>query len=777
MKEASQQDELELSADYFKVLYRRLYQGALVRSGASAVMWLFALISYLTNETKINHFTGVSLSVLYLILINPPTLMILKRVKSIRSFKRISLLINILEVIGYTAIIYSLGGVEATFLTPIYAAVIVYVGVLGPRNYSYVIASICSVAFSFVVVSEYFGFLPIQRVVASFNAPSLTIITRLSVVIGLLFVVAYISALTSKILKKSKKELHEQNLELSVKTASLENVEMKLRDSKKYLEKGIEERTRELKIVNDRLEADITRRKQTEEALLKSEKKYRLHFENISDVIYSIDRNFKILSVSPSVERLLGYRPEELIGNRFQDFNVLAPDNYGNAYNDIMRVFSGETIPSSIYEFIAKDGKKLIGEVSGTPVYNNGKVVSIVSVARDITEKKAFEDQLRQAQKMESIGTLTGGIAHDFNNILGIIIGNTELALNDVPELTQAYYSLEEIKIASTRATNIVKHLLSFSRKTDHKLQPIEIALVIKDALKFLRSMIPTTIDIQQDILATGDTILANPTHINQVMMNLCINASHSMEQNDGNITVNAEQVTLDNNLTEDYPDLRSGKYVKVTVSDTGPGIDPEIIDRIFDPYFTTKEVGKGSGMGLAVVLGIVKNHNGAISVDSKPGQGTTFKILFPVTTEKPEIEKDTTEELLMGSETLLFIDDEPSIVSMVQRMLGRLGYQVETQTSSVEALEQFQTKPDHFDLVITDMTMPQMTGFILSEKIMKIRPDIPVIICTGNSALIDEERAKQMGIAAYIMKPIILTKISKTIREVLDRTKISSQQ
>ena len=261
-----------------------------------------------------------------------------------------------------------------------------------------------------------------------------------------------------------------------------------------------------------------------------------------------------------------------------------------------------------------------------------------VAIIDDITEMKTMEENLRHTHKMESIGTLTGGIAHDFNNILGIIVGNTELALDDVPERNPAHYNLKEIKTASLRATKIVKQLLSFTRRTDQNLQTIEIDVIIQDALKFLRSTIPTTIDIVQDIQVSGETILADPAQMNQILMNLCINAAQAMEQNGGQLTVNVEKVILDDHSAKDYPDLKSGSHIKITVGDTGPGIDHEVIDRIFDPYFTTREVGKGSGMGLAVVHGIVKNHNGAIFVDSKPGQGTRFTIFFPVAVKTPEI-------------------------------------------------------------------------------------------------------------------------------------------
>ncbi|WP_413882085.1 ATP-binding protein, partial [Desulfobacula sp.] len=378
--------------------------------------------------------------------------------------------------------------------------------------------------------------------------------------------------------------------------------------------------------------------------------------------------------------------------------------------------------------------------------------------------------KLQQAQKMESIGTLAGGIAHDFNNIMAIIVGNIELALDDVPKWNSAYSSLEEIKKASLRAKNIVKQLLSFSRKTDQEMQPIQIVSVIKDALKFLRSTIPTTIDIVPDICVTDETILADPTQINQIIMNLCINASQAMEQTGGDINVTVAKVILENNSAKEYPDLKSGDHVKIIVSDTGPGIDPEIIDQIFDPYFTTKDVGKGSGMGLAVVHGIVKNHNGAISVNSRLGKGTKFIIFFPITTEKSMVERKTTKDIPGGNETILFVDDEISIVKMVKRMFERFGYKIETATTPEEALGKFSLNPDHFDLVITDMTMPQMTGVKLSEKLMDIRKDIPIIVCTGHSTLVDEEKAKELGLAAYVMKPINMQETAQTIRKILDK-------
>jgi len=297
----------------------------------------------------------------------------------------------------------------------------------------------------------------------------------------------------------------------------------------------------------------------------------------------------------------------------------------------------------------------------------------------------------------------------------------------------------------------------------------MEFVPVIKDALKFLRSTIPTTIDIHEKISAIDETVFADPIQINQVVMNLCINASQAMEQTGGRLTISVEKVVSDEDSADKWPDLPKGDYVEVTVSDTGPGIDPKIIDRIFDPYFTTKEPGKGSGMGLAVVHGIVKNLGGFVFIDSEPGRGATFSLFLPLTAEKSEDETEPTADLSMGNETVLLVDDEKSLLYMTQEMLAHLGYQVKAEINPIDALALFQSKPDQFDLVITDMTMPQMTGVAFSKKLLAIRKDIPIIICTGHSALVDEEKAKNMGLAAFIMKPVNMQVLAQTIRKVLD--------
>ncbi|MEJ2655714.1 MAG: response regulator, partial [Desulfobacterales bacterium] len=383
-----------------------------------------------------------------------------------------------------------------------------------------------------------------------------------------------------------------------------------------------------------------------------------------------------------------------------------------------------------------------------------------------------LEAQLLQAQKMESIGTLTGGIAHDFNNLLNIILGNTEMAMEDCPASHPAKHNLSEIRIASLRARDVVKQLLSFSRKIDPKQEPVKLAELVKDTLKFLRATIPTNIEIRKNIPDdVDDAILADSTKINQVMINLFTNAAHAMEDTGGVIITGIENIYLDQIQAHGYPDLSPGNYVKLTVSDTGPGIGADIKDRIFDPYFTTKEVGKGTGIGLSVVHGIVKSYNGAITVNSEAGTGSTFSILFPVTKEKAVAETETEEELPTGNERILMVDDEASIVEIGRQRLERLGYHVTAMTDSLKALELFRSAPDQFDLVITDMTMPHITGDHLVKEILKIRPDMPTILCTGFSERIDEEKAKKIGVRQYIEKPFDKYNLSILVRQTLDHS------
>jgi CheY-like chemotaxis protein/anti-sigma regulatory factor (Ser/Thr protein kinase) len=338
------------------------------------------------------------------------------------------------------------------------------------------------------------------------------------------------------------------------------------------------------------------------------------------------------------------------------------------------------------------------------------------------------------------------------------------------------YANLKEIKSAGLRAAGIVKQLLNFSRKTHKEMKPIGAVAVIEDALKFLRSTMPTSIEIRKHLPDAEVTILADPIQINQVLMNICSNASQAMQETGGILKITVETESLQERIASSAFSIPSGDYLKIEVSDTGYGIDPDIIDRIFDPYFTTKDVGQGSGMGLAVVHGIVKNHQGAITVASQPGEGARFTVYLPVSSEKSVVEAKEPDKIPQDAESILFVDDEESIATMSGKILNRLGYKVETKTNPTEVLELFKSNPKHFDLVITDMTMPQMSGVELSGKLKEIRSDIPVIICTGHRSLVDEGKAKMAGTQGFIMKPIVKAEMAKMIRKVLDGAKTENQ-
>ncbi|MBW2622685.1 MAG: response regulator, partial [Deltaproteobacteria bacterium] len=361
-----------------------------------------------------------------------------------------------------------------------------------------------------------------------------------------------------------------------------------------------------------------------------------------------------------------------------------------------------------------------------------------------------------------------GGIAHDFNNILAAIMGNADMASYEIPENSPARYSIDQIIKAGFRARDLVTQILTFSRQSERELIPVNVSLIVKEALKLVRSSFPSTIEIKQRIDPEGDAVMADPTQLHQVLMNLCANARHTMREEGGVLEVSLGSVDIEPGSTAANRDVKPGSYLRLAVSDTGPGMEKEIKERIFDPYFTTKVKGEGTGLGLAVVLGIVKNYGGSIFVDSEVGQGTTFEILFPLVESRPDSEPKAEEALAQGHEMILFVDDEEQLCDLGVRMLNHLGYQVEAKTDSIEALELFRSNPDQYDMVITDMTMPHLTGEKLAKELRMIRPGIPIILCTGFSEMITEEKAKDVGINGFIQKPIGLSEIAQAIRNAL---------
>lgn len=383
-------------------------------------------------------------------------------------------------------------------------------------------------------------------------------------------------------------------------------------------------------------------------------------------------------------------------------------------------------------------------------------------------ERKALGRQLRQAQKMEAVGSLAGGIAHDFNNILSAVIGFTEMAMEDAPPDSFLSHNMEQVLQAGLRAKHLVQQILAFSRQSEHEMRPVQLSRIIKEACELLRASLPTTIDIRTDIRSEAFT-LGDPTQMHQVLMNLCTNAGHAMRAHGGHLTITLEEASLAETQAKRLPGMDAEAYIRLMIQDTGHGIPSTIMDRIFDPFFTTKEHTEGTGMGLSVAHGIIKSHKGAIDVESQPDQGTTFRIYLPQILPHEKDAAQDASPLPSGNECVLFVDDEAMLVDMSRQILERLGYQVTACTSSVEALQHFQKDPAAFDLVITDMTMPQMTGKELATAILKINPGIPIILCTGFSETITEEAAKRIGIQAFILKPIVMSDLAETMRMVLD--------
>ncbi|MFC1523781.1 ATP-binding protein [Thermodesulfobacteriota bacterium] len=384
-------------------------------------------------------------------------------------------------------------------------------------------------------------------------------------------------------------------------------------------------------------------------------------------------------------------------------------------------------------------------------------------------EKSGLESRLRQSQKMEAIGTLAGGIAHDFNNILTSMLGYTEMAKDDLPEGSPTVEDLENVTLAGRRAQKLIKQILTFSRQSETLRIPLQPQPIIKEVLKLLRSSIPETIEIHHHIEPRCGVIDADPTEIHQILMNLCTNAYHAMEESGGVLEVRLGCTDLfPDDLTDDL-DVEPGSYIKLTVSDTGKGIEKKIVDKIFDPYFTTKDVGKGTGLGLSVIYGIVKSYDGLIRVESEVGKGATFHVFIPVAKEEQYPEPEKIEAVPEGDEHILFVDDEKMVVEVGKEKLGKRGYSVTTRCSSIEALELFRANPERFDLVITDYVMPGMNGADLSRELMKIRSDIPIILCTGFSNKFSAETAQSIGIKGFVMKPIVIHQLEMTIRNILD--------
>ena len=512
---------------------------------------------------------------------------------------------------------------------------------------------------------------------------------------------------------------------------------------------------------------DVTIRKHSEEQLLRKAEEWEKTFDAIPDIITLQDKNMKIIRANQATFDFFQMEPEELLGatcySLFRQTTEPCEGCPGLA------TLADTKKHTNIIEHPSL-GKSF--HVCSAPVLDqDNKVQYFVYVAQDITEKKRLEGELFQAQKMEAIGTLAGGIAHDFNNILSAIVGYAELAKAKLPKTSQVVFDIDQVITAGERATELVRQILTFSRKANQQKKPLRIDLIINEALKLLRSSLPTTIDIQASIDKEASLVLADPTSIHQIVVNLCTNASHAIGNEKGELKVTLGRVYLEPEQIADKSKVQTGSFVVLTVQDDGKGMDGKTVARIFEPYFTTKKQGKGTGLGLAMIHGIVEEYNGFIEVKSAPGKGTTFQVYLPAMEEKRMVitDEENYSPLPTGNENILFIDDELAIVNSSRSILTSLGYNVTAETKSTKALVKFQASTGAFDLVITDQTMPDVTGVELAQVMLQQRPDLPIILCTGYTSAISEDEVYAIGIKSFVIKPLKTRMLAETVRRVLD--------
>lgn len=520
---------------------------------------------------------------------------------------------------------------------------------------------------------------------------------------------------------------------------------------------------------------DITERKRSEERLRESELRYRDFFQTSRDCVFISSPEGDWIDFNDAAVELFGYT------NRADLLRVKIQDLYEHPAQRtelLDRIREEGFIKDFPVNLRKKDGtiiQTLLTSVGRKDERN--KLLQHQGTIKDITGQRALEARLQRAHKMEAIGTLAGGIAHDFNNILGIIVGFTEMAMMALPDSSTPKRNLQQALDATRRAERLVKQIVSFRRPVPLARHPMEMSRIARDLLRFLRSSLPATIEIRDKVACTG-TVLGDASELQQLILNLCTNAGQAMRDQAGTLEISLQEVTVETARPLESGELAPGRYVKLVVEDTGHGIDPSIRHRIFDPYFTTKPTASSSGLGLSTVHGVVMNCNGALCVDSVPGQGTRFEIYLPAAEasmkrSEPEMERSVPG----GSGKILFVDDEPALAEVGKLMLERLGYQVVSTTDPLEALKIFTEDPQRFDAVVTDMTMPQMTGVELARKLMERRPDIPIMLCTGYSEHVDKERAERLGIRGFMMKPCTLRAYGDMVHRILGNQKDDSAE
>ena len=517
---------------------------------------------------------------------------------------------------------------------------------------------------------------------------------------------------------------------------------------------------------------DISERKAVEQALLKEKNKAERYL-NLAGVLFvGLDRQGRVNVVNDKACEVLQVSREQILGQDWFANHIPASEQ-----QQVRAVFdqlmTGDVEPVEYFEnsVLTSTGEERVLAWHNTIIVDEGRISGILGSGEDITVRKQLERQVLQSQKMEAIGTLAGGIAHDFNNILAAIMGYCELALESLPEKNPVRHDIDEVLGAGRRATELVKQILTFSRQAEESLADVDLAPVLKEAIKLMRATLPASIGLEVHVPDDLPIVQADPTQVHQVLMNLCTNAKHALPDQNGEIIIRiGDRQVAQQGDVELCPQLAAGHYVEIQVSDNGCGMDVDLQSRIYEPFFSTREVGLGTGLGLAVVHGIVSRHQGEIGLVSGPGQGSSFHVFFPVSTGGLDTPGPEEQRLPKGREHIVVVDDDRQLAAMLAKMLERLGYRVDACHTGQQVLAMLAEESQEMDLLITDMTMPEMTGAQLAEQVLARRPQLPIILCTGFSELINEELAKKAGMAAYLMKPVSREKLAQTVRQVLDR-------
>lgn len=744
-------DPKTLRQDHLDRLFKTHLQGACVRSGAGVLIWLFTLAAFWSGAISRTCFMGASVVLLYLIAINFPMLAVIGKVKKRIVFEYLSLLINALEIVGYTGFIYFVGGFRATYLTPIYAVMIFYVGVLAPTRFPFILAALCSLAFSFMVYLEHFGYIPHQNVFMKYDYEWSMVVFVLCILTVVLFVSAFMATYTSRILRSARTKLKEKNSALE-----MSNWKLKME-------------------IDERIRAEI--------ALRESEQKLNDIFENVPDALFSHDLDGRIIEANRGFKQLLGFDEKNLMP---EDFNIrdLVPERYKPLVDKYLKDIFELGKSEGLISIVTKEGKEFVFEYKNALIYAKGKPVGVRGSGRNITEKlvsqkekQRLQEQLQRAQKMEAIGLLAGGVAHDLNNILSGLISYPELLLMEIPDDSPLKKPLVTIQRSGEKAASIVQDLLTLARRGVPVFEALNLNQVISEYLESLehKRLMESFPNIKMEVSLDPELLnmMGSSVQLSRTIMTLVTNALESMPEG-GRITVSTSSRYMDSPLNG-YDAIEPGDYITLTISDTGAGMSEKDRQRIFEPFYTKKAMGRsGTGLGMAVLWGTIKDHHGYIQLESKPGEGSSFTLYFPSSTEEIEKKENLhTEDNFRGNgESILVVDDIKEQREIALRILDRLGYKVNVVSSGEEAVEYL--KNQRADLLVLDMIMePGMDGLDTYRRILSMNPDQKAVLASGYSETDRVREALRMGACAYIKKPYHLHKIGIAVKQALLRSSI----